>query len=68
MEPGDNPPIGIILSTDKSDTLVRYTLPLDNKQIFASKYMLYLPKENELRDEMNKQRKLLEEKGMREEN
>jgi hypothetical protein len=30
--------------------------------------MLYLPKENELRDEMNKQRKLLEEKGMREEN
>ena len=68
IEPGDNPPIGIILSTDKSDTLVRYTLPLDNKQIFASKYMLYLPKENELRDEMNKQRKLLEEKGMREEN
>jgi predicted nuclease of restriction endonuclease-like (RecB) superfamily len=68
IEPGDNPPIGIILSTDKSDTLVKYTLPLDNKQIFASKYMLYLPKENDLRDEMNKQRKLLEEKGMREEN
>ena len=66
-EPGDNPPIGIILSTDKSDTLVRYTLPLDNKQIFASKYMLYLPKEDELRDEMNKQRKLLEENGMKEE-
>lgn len=61
MEPGDNPPVGIILSTDKSDTLVRYTLPLDNKQIFASKYMLYLPKEDELRNEMNKQMKLLEE-------
>ena len=68
MEPGDNPPIGIILSADKSDTLVRYTLPLDNKQIYASKYMLYLPKEEELRDEMNKQRKLLEDNGMKEEN
>ncbi len=61
MEPGDNPPVGIILSTDKSDILVRYTLPLDNKQIYASKYMLYLPEEDELRDEMNKQMKLLEE-------
>lgn len=60
MEPGDNPPIGIVLCTSKSDTLVRYTLPLDNKQIFASKYMLYLPKDEELKDEMNKQLRLLE--------
>ena len=58
MEPGDNPPIGIVLCTDKSDTLVRYTLPLDNKQIYASKYMLYLPKEEELQNEINKQREL----------
>ena len=63
MEPGDNPPVGIILSTDKSDTLVRYTLPLDNKQIFASKYMLYLPKEDDLRDEINKQKEFLYETG-----
>ena len=62
MEPGDNPPIGIILSADKSDTLVKYTLPLDNKQIYASKYMLYLPKEEELQNEMNKQLELLEER------
>ena len=62
MEPGDNPPIGIILSADKSDTLVRYTLPLDNKQIYASKYMLYLPKEEDLQKEMNKQLRLLNEK------
>jgi predicted nuclease of restriction endonuclease-like (RecB) superfamily len=61
MEPGDNPPVGIILSTDKSDTLVRYTLPLDNKQIFASKYMLYLPKEDDLRNEINKQKEFLYE-------
>ena len=63
MEPGDNPPVGIILSTDKSDTLVRYTLPLDNKQIFASKYMLYLPKEDDLRNEINKQKEFLYETG-----
>ena len=68
MEPSDNPPIGIVLSADKSDTLVRYTLPLDNKQIYASKYMLYLPKEEELRNEINKQRKLLEDNGIKEEN
>ena len=60
MEPGDNPPIGIVLCADKSDTLVRYTLPLDNKQIYASKYMLYLPKEEDLQNEMNKQIELFE--------
>ena len=60
MEPGDNPPIGIVLCANKSDTLVRYTLPLDNKQIYASKYMLYLPKEDDLQNEMNKQLELLE--------
>ncbi len=59
-EPGDNPPIGIVLCATKSDTLVRYTLPEDNKQIFASKYMLCLPTEEELRNEMNKQMELLE--------
>ena len=62
MEPGDNPPIGIILSTDKSDTLVKYTLPIDNKQIYASKYMLYLPREEDLQNEMNKQIRLFNER------
>ena len=49
---GDNPPIGIILCADKSEAIVRYTLPEDNKQIFASKYMLYLPTEEELKREL----------------
>lgn len=62
MEPGDNPPIGIVLCADKSDTLVRYTLPLDNKQIYASKYMLYLPREEDLQKEINEQMKLLKER------
>ena len=61
MEPGDNPPIGIVLCADKSDTLVKYTLPEDNKQIYASKYMLYLPKEEKLREELNKHIKMLNE-------
>ena len=43
------PTIGIILCKDKKDTMVEITLPKDNTQIFASKYMLYLPKEEELK-------------------
>lgn len=43
MNEGDNPPIGIVLCADKSEQVVKYTLPEDNKQIFASKYKLYLP-------------------------
>lgn len=52
MNEGDNPPIGILLCADKSDTLVRYTLPEDNTQIFAAKYMPYLPTEDELKREL----------------
>jgi hypothetical protein len=53
MNDGDNPPIGIILCADKSEAIVRYTLAEDNKQIFASKYMLYLPTEQELKNEIH---------------
>jgi hypothetical protein len=52
MNDGDNLPIGIILCADKSEAIVRYTLPEDNKQIFASKYLLYLPSEEELKKEL----------------
>lgn len=40
MNEGDNPPIGIVLCADKSEQVVKYTLPEDNSQIFASKYKL----------------------------
>ena len=50
---GDNPPIGIVLCADKSDTVVRFTLPEDEHNIFASKYKLYLPTEEELRRELS---------------
>ena len=43
MNEGDNTPIGIVLCADKSEQVVKYTLPEDNNQIFASKYKLYLP-------------------------
>ncbi len=51
MNKGDDPPIGILLCADKSDTLVRYTLPEDNTQIYAAKYMPYMPTEEELKRE-----------------
>lgn len=53
MSKDDNPPIGIVLCADKSDTLVEYTLSEDNKQIFAAKYLPYLPTKEELRRELN---------------
>ena len=53
MNEGDNPPIGIVLCADKSDTLAEYTLPEDKKQIFAAKYLPYMPTKDELRRELN---------------
>ena len=53
MNEGDNPPIGILLCAEKSDTLVKYTLPEDNNQIYAAKYMPYLPTVDELKRELN---------------
>ncbi len=59
---GDNPPIGILLCEAKSDAVVRYTLPEGDKQIFASRYKLYLPTEDELRAELIRDRKLIEQR------
>ena len=41
------------LAADKGDSIVKYTLPEDNHQIFASKYFTYLPSEEELKRELN---------------
>jgi predicted nuclease of restriction endonuclease-like (RecB) superfamily len=66
----ENPPIGLVLCTDKSDAVVRYTLPEGNTQIFASRYKLYLPTEEELareiqreREEFERERRLGEDAG-----
>ena len=44
----DNPTIGLILCTDQSETMVKYSVLNENKQIFASKYKTVLPSEEEL--------------------
>ena len=46
--PDENPTVGILLCADKNDTVVRFSLPEDNRNILASKYQLYLPSENDL--------------------
>lgn len=60
MNEGDNPPIGIVLCADKSESNVKYTLPENEKQIYASKYKLYLPSEEELLAELTKEYEALE--------
>lgn len=56
----ENPPIGIILCTDKNEAVVRYTLPEGKQQIFASRYKLYLPTEAELAAELQRERAAVE--------
>lgn len=51
----DNPTIGIILCTDKSETMVKYSVLKENKQLFASKYKTVLPTEEELADMIAKE-------------
>jgi len=65
MNEGDNLPIGIVLCADKSDSVVKYTLPEGNNQIYASKYKLYMPTEEELKRELVREQEVLEiEKGL----
>ena len=61
MNEGDNLPIGIVLCADKSESVVRYTLPEDNHQVFTSKYKLYLPSEEELRQELQREYHVLDD-------
>ncbi|QAA31313.1 PDDEXK nuclease domain-containing protein [Clostridium manihotivorum] len=56
----DNPTIGIILCSEKNETIVKYSILEESKQIFASKYMLYMPTEEELKREINRDREILE--------
>jgi len=60
--PEDNPTIGIILCADKNDTMAKYSILSDKDNIFASKYMLYLPTEEELKQELMTERELIERK------
>ncbi len=58
--PGDNPTIGLILCSDKSEAVAKYSVLSEGRQIFASKYLQFLPSEEELQDEMEKERRQIE--------
>ncbi len=53
---GDLPTIGIILCTEKSETVVKYSILNETPQLIATKYMSYLPTEKELIDEIEKEK------------
>lgn len=53
---GDNPTIGLLLCAETSKDLARYSILHDNKQLFAAKYMTYLPKEEDLIAEIERQK------------
>jgi len=57
---GDNPTVGLILCTEKDRAIVKYSVLNETKQIFASKYMLYLPSEEELVQELEREKRLIE--------
>lgn len=56
----ENPTVGILLSTNKNKTVVKYTLPENNETIFASEYKLHLPTEQELIEAIEEEKKNLE--------
>ncbi len=55
----DNPTLGLVLCTDKNEKMVEYLLSKENEQIFASRYKLFLPAEQELETELIREMKLL---------
>ena len=59
-QPDDNPTIGLILCSEKNEAVARYSILNDAKQMFASKYKLTLPTEEELQAELTEARRILE--------
>ena len=57
---GDNPTIGILLCTETDKTIAQYSVLNENKQLFATKYMEYLPTEEELRREIERQKEIFQ--------
>lgn len=58
----DNPTIGVILCSDKDETIVKYSMLDGNKKMFATKYRMYLPTEKELAAEIEREKSAIEEK------
>ncbi|MDW7746836.1 PDDEXK nuclease domain-containing protein [Halomonas sp.] len=60
-ESNDNPTIGLILCSQKSEAVVKYSVLTDSEQMFAAKYLPYLPSEEELRRELERERALVQQ-------
>lgn len=58
--PDDNPTIGLILCSDKDDAVAHYSVLREDKKLFASRYKLVLPDEDELRQEIERERRLID--------
>jgi len=58
---GDNPTIGLILCSKKNEALAKYSVLNESRQLFAAKYLAYLPCEEELQRELQRERRLLEQ-------
>ena len=56
----DNPTIGIVLCSETDEDIAKYSILKGNEQLFASKYKLYLPTEDELRAEIETQKAIFE--------
>lgn len=56
----DNPTIGIVLCSETDEDIAKYSILKGNEQLFATKYKLYLPTEEELRAEIENQKTILE--------
>ena len=63
----DNPTIGVLLCTDTDNTIAKYSVLHDSDQIFAAKYMAYMPTEEELRREIEQQKRFFMEQHEKEE-
>lgn len=59
----DNPTIGLLLCTETDRTIIKYSVLNDNKNLFASKYINYLPSEKELINEIERQKTLFESRN-----
>jgi hypothetical protein len=56
---GDNPTIGLILCSRRNETIAKYSVPADARQIFAARYVKVLPTEQALASEVERERRLI---------
>ncbi len=61
---GDNPTLGIILCSERDETVVKFSVLAENKQLFASKYQLYLPTKEQLKYLLEMERAHIEQEHL----